>query len=171
MKTKLVAVLALLATSVFAFAGTENADAKQPAADQQKCAPAQLCKKGPKAMPSPEQREAFVQRVLLSLDDEALAKLAERVAAIQKMTPEQKAEAIKALPKPEFRGPRCDGKKFDGKRPCGPQGDRRCPPPMPKAGCCQCAPQGAPLPPPPPAPQAKAPEGAPAPEAPAAEAK
>lgn len=163
MKNKFVATLALLSASVFAFAGTENSDAKQPAADQQKCAPAQACKKGPKAMPSPEQREAFVQRVLLSLDDKALAKLAERVAEIQKMTPEQKAEALKALPKPEVRG---------NKKPCGPRGDRRCPPaPMPQAKVgCPCGPQqGAPLPPPPPAP--KAPEaGAPAPEAPAAPA-
>lgn len=167
MKTKITAVLAMLAVSVFAFADPNPDAAKQPSPDKEKCAPAQVCKGRPgpaKAAPSPEMREAFIQRMLLSLDDKALAKLAERVAEIQKMTPEQKAEAIKALPKPEFRGNRPDGKKAPGARPCGPRGDRQCPPPapQPKAGCPCCS-HGAPLPPPPPAP--KAPENAPAPEA------
>lgn len=125
MKTKITAILTLFAASVFAFAETAVEAPKAPEA-----APApQVCaaqpKKGPKARPqiSQEMREAFVQRILLSLSEEDLAKLAEKVAAVQKMTPEQKAEAIKALPKPEFR-PNPQMKKFRGKPGCkfGPKG-------------------------------------------------
>lgn len=183
MKTKITAILAVLAASVFAFAETKN-EAAPTAPEKTPCAQAQKCPKGaPKgkqhARPqiSPEQREAHMQRVLLSLDDEQLAKLAERVAEIRKMTPEQKAEAIKALPKPEFRqdqkpqgdcpkarGPHHDGPKGEaGPGPRGPRGEGR--------GCaCACG-KGAPaqLPPPPPPADGKAPAEAPAEDAPAAE--
>lgn len=184
MKTKITAILAILATSVFAFAET-NTNAEGAAPEQQQCVQAKECKGQPKfgkrARPqiSPEMREAHVQRVLLSLNDEDLAKLAARVAEIQKMTPEQKAEAIKALPKPEFRpapqggdkGPKADGKcpKADGKGPQarghhrgpGPKG-KAFPPRGPRGPKCGCGQNGAPVPPPPPAEEAEgAPEAAP----------
>ena len=191
MKTKITAILTFLAASVFAFAEVP-AENSAPVAAPEK---AQACPKGrpgkgPKARPqvSPEQRQAFVRRMLLSLGDEELAQLAGEVDAVRKMTPEEKAEAIKALPKPEFRRPgpdgkkpegqQCDGqKKCDGKRPApcgdkargpkeGPRGPKPC---GLKDGHkkCGCGPKGAPLPPPPP-PAEDAPE-ADAPEAPVAE--
>lgn len=119
MKTKITAILTFFAASVFAFAETA---VEAPTAPETAPAP-QVCaaqpKKCPKARPqiSQEMREAFVQRVLLSLSEEDLAKLAEKVDAVRKMTPEQKAEAIKALPKPEFR-PHPQMKKFRGKPGC-----------------------------------------------------
>lgn len=126
MKTKITAILTFLAASVFAFAEAP-AETAAPAAAPEK---AQVCQKGrqgkgPKARPqvTPEQRQAFVRRVLLSLSDEDLAKLANEVEAVRKLTPEEKAEALKALPKPEFRRPGPDGRKCDGKRPA-PCGDK-----------------------------------------------
>lgn len=197
MKTKITAILTFLAASVFAFAEAP-AETAAPAAAPEK---AQVCQKGrpgkgPKARPqvTPEQRQAFVRRVLLSLSDEDLAKLANEVEAVRKLTPEEKAEALKALPKPEFRRPGPDGRKCDGKRPApcgdkargpkarrhqeGPRGPKPCScggqngPRGPKA-CGQknghkkpgCGPKGAPLPPPP----AKDAPEADAPEAPVEE--
>lgn len=178
MKTKITAILTILAASVFAFAEPNPQAAgtnPNPQPSAQQCPKAPDCKGQPKwgkrARPqiSPEMREAHVQRVLLSLNDEQLAKLAARVAEIQKMTPEQKAEAVKALPKPEFRpGPKGD----KGPQPRahhrgpGPKG-KPFPQGGPRFGACGCLQQGgAPVPPPPP-PQSEEPEGAPeaAPEA------
>ena len=127
MKTKITAILTFFAASVFAFAETavEAPTAPETAPAPQVCA--EQPKKCPKARPqiSQEMREAFVQRILLSLSEEDLAKLAEKVDAVRKMTPEQKAEAIKALPKPEFR-PAPQMKKFRGKPGCkfGPKGPK-----------------------------------------------
>lgn len=191
MKTKITAILTLIAASVFAFAETAVEATKAPEATPapQVC-PAQP-KKCPKARPqvSPEMREAFVQRILLSLSEEDLAKLAAKVSAVQKMTAEEKAEAVKALPKPEFRpqGKKCEGKPAQGpdckcrKAPKGPKGpDCRGPKDDKKPGKCHGQdrrghgpktpgmkpgkrPQGAPLPPPPA-------QEAPVAEAPAADA-
>ena len=113
MKTKITAILACLAASVFAFA---EGPQEPPAAS---AAPETAPMRTVRPRISPEMREAFVQRMLLSLDDEQLDDLAKRIAAIQDMTPEEKASAKEALPRPEFRRP--DGKKpkFDGKRPDG----------------------------------------------------
>ncbi len=108
MKTKITTILMILAASVFAFAET-SAEAQKPAPEKAQCCkkeqPCKACKQRRERRPqiSAEQRDAHVQRLLLSLSDEDLAKLAERVAAVQKMTAEEKAEALKALPKPEFR--------------------------------------------------------------------
>ncbi|MBR6797111.1 MAG: hypothetical protein IKM45_00270 [Opitutales bacterium] len=138
MKTKITAVLALLVSSVFAFAqAAAEAPTVTPAAPEAQVCPAQP-KKCPKARPqiSQEMREAFVQRILLSLSEEDLSKLAEKVAAVQKMTPEQKAEALKALPKPEFR-PNPKMKKHFFRGHCGPKHCK----PMPR-----CAHRGKPAP-------------------------
>lgn len=123
----------ILAASVFASAETP-AEAPKPAPEKAQCCkkeqPCKACKQRREGRPqiSAEQRDAHIQRILLSLSDEDLAKLAERVAAVQKMTAEEKAEALKALPKPEFRpgqkrGPQpqaCGQKK-------GPRGGEGCP--------------------------------------------
>lgn len=187
MKTKITAILACLAASVFAFA---EGPQEPPAAS---AAPETAPMRTVRPRISPEMREAFVQRMLLSLDDEQLDDLAKRIAAIQDMTPEEKASAKEALPRPEFRRP--DGKKPKAwKRPDGPRGDRfggprpegprhfrhyrhggprgyHCPPPPPRhgmrghGGCCPWAGNGAPLPPPPPpAEKDSAPEAVPAAE-------
>ena len=113
MKTKITTILACLAASVFAFAEGPQEPPAAPAAPEN--APMRTVR--PRI--SPEMREAFVQRMLLSLDDAQLDDLAKRIAAIQDMTPEEKVSAKEALPRPEFRRP--DGKKpkFDGKRPDG----------------------------------------------------
>lgn len=115
MKTKITAILTFLAASVFAFAETATEVTTTPeTTPAPQAAPAKPVFT-PKARPqvSPEMREAFVQRILLSLSEEDLAKLAEKVATAQKMTAEEKAEAVKALPKPEFR-PMPKMKKFRG---------------------------------------------------------
>ncbi|MGN0835318.1 MAG: hypothetical protein ACI4QA_05780 [Candidatus Spyradosoma sp.] len=119
MKNKLIAVLALASASLFAFAEApaENAApekakccrtqccdkggkcAKQDKCDKKSCDKESKCAKGPQARP-----RFLVKHMLLSLDDEALAKLADEIAAVRAMTPEQRAEALAKLPKPEFRG-------------------------------------------------------------------
>lgn len=127
MKTKITAILTFFAASVFAFAETATEAQTAPEVAPAPQVRAEQPKKCPKARPqiSQEMREAFVQRVLLSLSEEDLAKLAEKVDAVRKMTPEQKAEAVKALPKPEFR-PALQMKKFRGKPGCkfGPKGPK-----------------------------------------------
>ena len=146
MKTKITAILTLLVASVSAFAQTAPAEAPTATAEvpAAQVVPAQP-KEGPKMRPriSQEMREAFVQRILLSLSDEDLTKLADKVAAVQKMTPEQKAEAIKALPKPEFRpNPALKKRVFRGApHHKGPHHCKPMPPrcghhgkPMPKCG-------------------------------------
>lgn len=163
----------LLVAPVFAFAqSATEAPNVAPEAPAAKVCPAQP-KKCPKARPqiSQEMREAFVQRILLSLSEEDLAKLAEKVSAVQKMTPEQKAEAIKALPKPViFKKPVMKKRVFRGHhgkpgvRCCGPKCGKPVHPKMKKhrhvrrgpgiKSCC-----GAEIPPPPPA--QPAPEAAP----------
>lgn len=146
MKNRLIAVLALASASLFAFAETpaENAApekakccraqccdkggkcAKQDKCGKQSCGKDSKCAKGPQARP-----RFLVKHMLLSLDDEALAKLADEIAAVRAMTPEQRAEALAKLPKPEFRGaPR--GEKPDCGRPGAPRGEKpgkeaRCP--------------------------------------------
>ena len=123
MKTKIIAALAFVAVSVFAYANTEAGAEPQPQLPANpQAAPAQ------QAQPevTPDRREAFkaahaknvenaINRALLSASDEDLEKLASRIEEIRKMTAEEKAEALKALPKPE-------AKKGDRK---GQRGDRR----------------------------------------------
>lgn len=176
----------LVASSVFAFAEASS-DAQNTAPAQQPCAQKRVCKaphKGecprlkqgecakkrecnrPKV--TPEQRRAFVQRILLSLSAEDLAKLAEQVASVQKMTPEEKESALKALPKPEFR--RGDAPKARGFHHHPMPRGKMCRAPFPpraktNCGCCK----GAPLPPPPAPEVEEAPEVEKAPEAPVAE--
>lgn len=111
-----------IAASVFALAETATpesvpADAAKPA----------VCEKGkPQCRKSPkEMHKLFVRGMLLSLNDEQLDELAKQVAEVRGMTPEEKAEARKALPKPKMpkmkMGP---GKCFKGKPgiKCGPRG-------------------------------------------------
>ncbi len=171
MKTKITLILAFLAASAFAFAAEVPAENNAPAAAPEKaqaCPKARPCK-GPKARPqlTPEQRLAFIRHMLLTRSDEELTQLANELEAVRKMTAEEKAEALKALPKPEFaRRPAPAGKMCGDKRPaprgekpaCGAKGEA----PRGFKGCC-CAPKGAPLPPPP------APEADDAPEAPVEE--
>lgn len=122
MKTKITSVLILLAASAFAFAesapqATAPADTGKPAFRERGN------RQGPQA-----QRGALLMRILLTLSNEQLDELSKRVAEVQKMTTEQKAKALKALPKPEMRllSP---GKQFRGTpeaqdkkgKPQGPQ--------------------------------------------------
>lgn len=165
MKTKITSVLAIFATSVFAFAADPAAEAPAPVA-----APAPVVAPAPQKTPAQyraEMRDVFVSRILLSLKDEDLAKLAEKISEVQKLTPEQRANALKALPplpKPQvgFKGPK--GQKW-AKGPKGQKGSKCC---MGKSGpkgqkwgkgpggrkgkkwgkAPRCPKNGAPLPPP-----------------------
>ena len=170
MKTKITAILACLAASVFAFA---EGPQEPPAAS---AAPETAPMRTVRPRISPEMREAFVQRMA----KEALPR------------PEFRRPDGK---KPKFDGKRPDGKKPKAwKRPDGPRDDRfggprpegprhfrhyrhggprgyHCPPPPPRhgmrghGGCCPWAGNGAPLPPPPPpAEKDSAPEAVPAAE-------
>lgn len=178
MKTKITLILAFLAASAFAFAAEVPAENNAPATAPEK---AQVCPKGRPAKPlkarphaTPEQRLAFIRHMLLTRSDEELTQFANELEAVRKMTAEEKAEALKALPKPEFaRRPIApDGKPAArpaprGEKPgCGAKGVAPRAPRGPK-GCC-CASKGAPLPPPP-APEADAPEADDAPDAPVEE--
>lgn len=150
MKTKITLILTFLAASVFAFAEVP-AENSAPAAAPEK---AQACPKArpgkcPKARPqarpqvTPEQRLAFIRHMLLTRSDEELAQFATELEAVRKMTPEEKAEALKALPKPAFArrpAPAPAGKMCGNDRPA-PCGE--------KPGC-RCGSKGTPLPPPPP---------------------
>lgn len=115
MKSKITSVLMLLAAPFFAFAETPAPEAVPAPAEKPV-----VCEK---AKPN---KGAFVQHILLSLSDEQLNDLAQRVAAVQKMTPEEKAEARKALPKLPMpkKMKWAPGKCFKGKPgfhkgPCG----------------------------------------------------
>lgn len=138
MKNKLIAVLALASASLFAFA---EAPAENAAPEKAKCCPTQRCAKegkcakhdkcdkkscdkDSKCAKGPQARPRFlVKHMLLSLDDEALAKLADEIAAVRAMTPEQRAEALSKLPKPEFRGaPRGERQGF--RRPDAPRSEK-----------------------------------------------
>lgn len=162
MKTKITLILAFLAASAFAFAAEVPAENNAPATAPEK---AQVCPKGSPAKPlkarphaTPEQRLAFIRHMLLTRSDEELTQFANELEAVRKMTAEEKAEALKTLPKPEF-----------ARRPIAPDGKTACPAPRgEKPGCakgvaqrgpkgCCCGSKGAPLPPPP-APEADAPE-------------
>lgn len=133
MKNKLIAVLAFASASLFAFAEApaENAAPEkakncpaQRCAKEGKCVKHDKCDKGPKcAKDAKALHRVHLKRVLLSLDDEALAKLAEEIAAVRAMTPEQRAEAAAKLPKPEFRGaPRGERQGF--RRPDAPRSEK-----------------------------------------------
>lgn len=160
MKNKIIAAIALASASLFAFAEAPAENAVPAAPEKAKCCP--------KAKPAckdakPDCKDAarpcpmvFVKHMLLSMNDEALAKLADEVAAVRAMSAEQRAEALAKLPKPQFQGapngkmqgkcnarPARNGKKCGEprcKRPEGekPQGEL---PPPPPAG------ENAPVPP------------------------
>lgn len=117
MKTKITSVLILLAASAFAFA--ESAPQASVPADAGKPALRERGKhRGPQA-----QRGAMIMRILLTLSNEQLDELSKRVEEVRKMTPEQKAEALKALPKPELRRPRSLGREFrENRNERGPRG-------------------------------------------------
>lgn len=143
MKSKITSVLILLAAAVFAFAETA-APAPAPA-----CAEKTACCK--KEKPKTCARKGFpVMHILLSLSDEQLDDLAKRIAEVRKMTPEEKAKALKELPKPKM--PRIGhrhGKRFCGK-PGAPR--RACGKPV-QPPCCAGGNCGKNLPPPPPPPE------------------
>lgn len=136
MKNKLIAVLAFASASLFAFAEApaENAAPEkakncpaQRCAKEGKCVKHDKCDKGPKcAKDAKALHRVHLKRVLLSLDDEALAKLAEEIAAVRAMTPEQRAEAAAKLPKPEFRGAPRGERRDDVRRPGAPRPEGKC---------------------------------------------
>ena len=114
MKIKITSLLVFLASSVFAFAGTEvpennsgicPACGKENAPQQQQIRNRRQApeRRTPVRRISREMRGAFVMHMLLAMDDAQLDELAKRIETVRKMTPEEKAEARKALPKPEMR--------------------------------------------------------------------
>lgn len=171
MKTKITLILTFLAASVFAFAEVSAENSAPAAAPEKaqacpkttqacpkttqacskttqacpKARPAKCPKACPQAHPqaTPDQRLAFIRHMLLTRSDEELAQLAAELDAVRKMTAEEKAEALKALPKPEFA--RCPAPAPAGKM-CGNER----PAPRGKKPGCRCGSKGAPLPPPPP---------------------
>ncbi len=107
MKTKIASVLILLAASSFAFA--DSATQTPVPADTGKPA---LRERGNR-QGAQAHRGFLLKHMLLALSDEQLDELSARVAEVRKMTAEQKAEALKALPKPEMRRPQ-PGKQVRG---------------------------------------------------------
>lgn len=111
MKTKITSVLILLATSAFAFA--ESAPQAPVPADAGKPV---LREHGNRQ--GPQARRGFLlMHMLLALSNEQLDEFSTRVAEVQKMTTEQKAEALKALPKPEMRRPQGENGKPQARGP------------------------------------------------------
>lgn len=82
--------------------------------------------------------------LLLSMNDEQLDELAKRIAEVRKMTPEERAKALEALPKPKMPRMAPGKRPFSGAkaphRACG----------KPAAPYCADGNRGKALPPPPP---------------------
>lgn len=113
MKTKITSVLVLLAASVFAFAGSESSPAKDGSCScgKQDVAREQQARGHRAGVDrSPEKRQmprvihrGMAKRILLSLNDKQLNSLEKELAAARKMSPEERVEALKSLPRPEMR--------------------------------------------------------------------